>query len=187
MKIYIFTIIALTLLSSCMFDFVQEEELYIQKHDQSKYLVSKIEDRINKVNRDNVLNVDYEFVVKDSKISIYINNNKLGIISARAWISFPSNNITMHYLNINKNKFNLIAPGENKIDQKAGLIKIGAASDKIIKDKRVLLADFSFNKKSDQSLMIACYDYNLKTDSHCSVKNKESKNILNKPDVFIIN
>jgi len=138
--------------------------LEIQEKNQRQLLKKSVEIKLKK-------NGDHVDI-------ILLNPEEIYIQAVRSWIAFPMDTLQINNFKINRKVFDFLAPGENVVDKKNGLIKIGLSSAKGISIKKFTIASFYFVKQTEDSVPLSCYDYGEETDSHCMVLGKERLNIL---------
>ncbi|HPO05531.1 MAG TPA: hypothetical protein PLQ36_00290 [Candidatus Gracilibacteria bacterium] len=114
-----------------------------------------------------------------SQITLWLDNPAAKEIqSVRTWLAFPAQTLLIKNFKLNYQEFSLIAPSENKIDLKNGMIKIGLASLKTVRKTSIKLASFQYIKTQKKSIPLTCFDYREESDSHCLVLDNAAQNIL---------
>lgn len=88
----------------------------------------------------------------------------------RSWIRFNTDDVELSNLQVHDQRLALFAPGENDIDEEAGLLKIGAALPELLIDRTVLVATFTATIiGSNNAPVLAFHDWLAEGDGHAAV------------------
>ena len=122
-----------------------------------------------------VLTADIKLVVnsvdeKSGTVDVVVKNPQSSPIqSARSWVRFDPEAITVSNLVLRDTRFSLFAPDEQGIDINRGFIKFGGASPESITDTEIMLMSFDYEKLGDSDTVLTFYDWKAKGDGHTAV------------------
>jgi|GEM_PF-1761638 hypothetical protein len=122
-----------------------------------------------------MLTANIEFVINSDNsnsgtIDIVVKNlQSRPIQSARSWVRFDPNTVSVSNLILRDTRFSLFAPNEQEIDRKNGFIKFGGAALEAITDEEIILMSFDYKKIGSEDSILTFYDWKAEGDGHTAV------------------
>ncbi|MBI5411702.1 hypothetical protein HZA43_00830 [Candidatus Peregrinibacteria bacterium] len=137
------------------------------------------------VKRDVELFASAERKDKDVVVTITLHNlSQKPITSVQSWLSYDPKQLKAKTIKVDNSAFTLTAPYENQFDNDKGLVRLGRANNKPISDVRIMVAQVTFERLTNQIAMLNFYDYQTSLTGHTSVNmlvNNVPYNVLKEP------
>jgi hypothetical protein len=131
-----------------------------------------------------VLKADHQG--KQVTVTVSLENPNLKpITSVQAWLSYDPAKLQGKTVDAKDSAFDLMAPYNNTFDNQNGLVMLGRASTKPVKDKVIKVATVTFDSVQEGAAMLDAYDYQEDLSGHVSanvLSDGKPFNILVKPD-----
>ena len=123
---------------------------------------------------------------KQVKVTVSLENPNLKpVTSVQAWLSFDPSKLQGKSVEAKDSAFDLMAPYDNSFDNTSGLVMLGRANTKPVKEKAIKVAELTFDVAEEGAAMLDAYDYQEDLSGHASANvltDGKPFNILLKPD-----
>jgi hypothetical protein len=123
---------------------------------------------------------------KQIKVTVNLENPNLKpITSVQAWLSYDPAKLQGKSVEAKDSAFDLMAPYNNTFDNQNGLVMLGRANTKPVKEKTIKVAELTFDVAEGGAVILDAYDYQEDMSGHVSANvltDGKPFNILVKPD-----
>lgn len=116
---------------------------------------------------------------------VLVNPENRPITSVQSWLSYNSRVVQGLNIRTEESPFDIVAPYDNTFDDEAGLVMIGRSSDAPIDAEEIVVAEITFERVGEGTVMFEAYDYTNDLSGHTSanmVVDETPYNLLLKPE-----